>query len=97
MSFLDYYFAYNGNDDLTVTNEDNLVVIEITMPGVNKEDITLKRYVDRLSIKYKKKAYTYDLDDNDKKYGAISAKLDLGILRIEIPFEKIEPTSITIN
>jgi HSP20 family protein len=93
---------YWGLEDYKVTNTDEEGKVEIEVPGVDKEDISIEVKGNYLHVEYKD--YKYKCE-RQKTFGIkrvktdeITAKLDKGILTITLPLiEKEKPRKIEIE
>jgi HSP20 family molecular chaperone IbpA len=73
--------------------------IEILIPGVKKSDIELELVEGQFKISVAGKTYYLNIDNVKSQYDleGVEAKLDLGILTIDIPKVKKENKKITIK
>lgn len=98
-TIFDYLDVPVFNSSVKYNNED--VVLRITVPGLDKSDITVE--VDKTILKvYSNKNDEFKFEksfsiSNDVDVQNISAKCDKGLLEITLPKKKHEKTSRSIS
>ena len=93
----DWRYAHYGSFEET----DESHVLHVQVPGVSKEDLRIQFKEDVLSIKGENKKYKYFkeyLVPDDADTSSFSAKLNNGILSVEVPkLPGKKPLTIPIN
>jgi HSP20 family molecular chaperone IbpA len=99
----DPFLTWNSSDKnlrTTVRKEDGYVEIDIDMPGVKREELSVTCDDKRLTVKStgeRKIEKTYSLNYTQLDTANTQAKLDLGVLTVRIPVAKAKSKKIAIQ